>query len=120
MEASMTRRQTITMKICPNSQKFVKSGQTDEGVSPTTTISYNGYKIIKSYGSCSVLLCQYYFSTGILYRLIIQQSMVFCYSENITSDILQGCAVVTLTLLAFMGLVSALILFFSIVIKAHR
>jgi len=26
------------------------------------------------------------------------------FSENITSDILQGCAVVTLTLLAFIGL----------------
>ena len=29
----------------------------------------------------------------------------FSGSENITSDILQGCAVVTLTLLAFIGLV---------------
>ena len=29
----------------------------------------------------------------------------FCCSDNITTDILQGCAVVTLTLLAFIGLV---------------
>jgi len=50
-----------------------------------------------------------YLIKGTLTTLNLEKSVKIgfhIFRENITSDILQGCAVVTLTLLAFMGLVS--------------
>ncbi len=40
-----------------------------------------------------------------MFSLIFANILIKLFRDNITADILQGCAVVTLTLLAFIGLV---------------